>query len=252
MPLDSDAVQGNAQPFSSLIAASSLVAALLYVAGFAFRWNYYFNFGVQHLVYNLSFQSTLTASMEMIKKPLNLVLTAVTLTGTILIVNVIIYGMTKVAEWNPANRLGMMTASTVRLLGMKEKLVTDSIRAAAIFYAVYMLSSQMGYWQFQEHVKNTPGNKLPVVTAVIETEGKQNITLACGKDWKELPNLVGDAKLLGSIRDYHRTCSLDNTVWRLLYRDDKSIYLFASQSNDTVRPLTIVLPNTDKVFLVME
>lgn len=252
MSLDSDPVQAKSQPFSALIAASSLVAALLYVAGFAFRWNYYFNFGVQHLVFNLSFQSTLTASMDMIKKPLNLILTAVTLTGTILIVNLAITGMKKVAQSDSRNSVHRTVSATVRALGIERDLVTDSIRAAAIFYAVYMLSSQMGYWQFQEHVKNTPGNKLPAVTAVIETEGKQNISLACGKHWDELPNLVGDAKLLQSLRDYHRTCSLDDRVWRLLYRDDKSIYLFASQRDDKVRPLTIVLPNTDKVFLVME
>jgi len=250
--LDSDPVQGKSQPFSALIGALSLVAALLYVAGFAFRWNYYFNFGVQHLVFNLSFQSTLTASMDMIKKPLNLMLTAVTLTGTILIVNLGIAGMKKVARWDSENLVRKTASAAVRGLGIERDLVTDSIRAAAIFYAVYMLSSQMGYWQFQEHVKNTSGNKLPVVTAVIETEDKQNISLACGKHWDELPSLIGDAKLLQSLRDYHRTCSLDNTVWRLLYRDDKSIYLFASQSDDKVRPLTIVLPNSDKVFLVME
>jgi len=252
MPLDSETVQGKSQPFSALIAASSLVAALLYVAGFAFRWNYYFNFGVQHLVFNLSFQSTLTASMEMIKRPLNLVLTAVTLAGTILAVNLAISVMKKVAKWDSDKFFRKAAAGTVKLFGIERDLVTDSIRAAAMFYAVYMLSSQMGYWQFQEHVKNAPGNKLPVVSAIIESDDKQNISLACGKDWREFPNLIGDAKLLQSIHDYHRTCSMENTVWRLLYRDDKSIYLFASQNDDKVRPLTMVLPNTDKVFLVME
>jgi hypothetical protein len=237
------------------------VAALLYVAGFAFRWNYYFNFGVQHLVFNLSFQSTLTASMEMIKKPRNLALTALCLAGTVLIVNVLIEGLRAVARSQRPGRLRKFVGSAARMLGIENALVTDTVLAAAIFYAVYMLSSQMGYWRFKQDVLNSPQNNLPVVTAIIETDSKQELSLACGKEWKEmpkkpdlpnLPNLIGDPKLLRSIQQYHQTCTLNNTVWRLLYRDDKSIYLFASQTDDKVRPLTIILPNTDKVFLVME
>ena len=65
-------------------------------------------------------------------------------------------------------------------------------------------------------------NTLPVVSAIIQGEANQDIALACGKEWKGLPNLIGDAKLIRNIQDYHRTCSLGGTVWRLLYRDEKS------------------------------
>jgi len=46
----SEDISEKAQPFSALIKASSLIVAVLYLAGFSFRWGYYYNFGVQHLV----------------------------------------------------------------------------------------------------------------------------------------------------------------------------------------------------------
>jgi len=81
----SEDIAEKAQPFSALNKASSLIVAILYLAGFSFRWGYYYNFGVQHLVLNLSFQSILTASMEMIRLPRNLLMTTVSLVGTLLI-----------------------------------------------------------------------------------------------------------------------------------------------------------------------
>jgi hypothetical protein len=113
-----------------------------------------------------------------------------------------------------------------------------------------MLSSQMGYWQFKKHIVNSKENSLPVVTAIVQ--GDQALVVACGKEWNPATNFVGDGRLAREIQDYHRTCNLGDTVWRLLYRDDKSIYLFASEVDQTGRPLTLVLPNTDKVILVMD
>ncbi len=250
--MTSEEISENAQPFSALIKASSLIVAVLYLAGFSFRWGYYYNFGVQHLVFNLSFQSILTASMEMIRLPGNLLITAISLVGTLLLLNLAISALQRAGQLDHPGALRRAVAAIAKILGMENPLVTDSIRAVVIFYLIYMLSSQMGYTQFRKHVVNSTENTLPVVTAVIQGEAEQGIALACGKEWKGLPNLIGDAKLIRNIQDYHRTCSLEGTVWRLLYRDEKSIYLFASETKETGRPLTIILPNTDRTFLVME
>src|SRR5260370_27211087 len=101
---ESQATSGKSQPFGALIAASSLIVAVLYLAGFSFRWSYYYNFGVQHLVFGLSFQSILTASMEMIKLPANLLITTVSLIATLLIVNLVIFGIRRIGESNPTAR----------------------------------------------------------------------------------------------------------------------------------------------------
>lgn len=250
--MTSEGISESAQPFSALIKASSLMVAVLYLAGFSFRWGYYYNFGVQHLVFNLSFQSILTASMEMIRLPGNLLITTISLVGTLLLLNLAISTLQCAAHSDRPGPLRETTAAVAKILGMENPLVTDSIRAVAIFYLVYMLSSQMGYAQFRKHVVNSRENTLPVVAAIIQGEANQDTSLGCGKEWKGLPNLIGDAKLIRDIQDYHLTCSLQGTVWRLLYRDEKSIYLFASKSEANGRPLTIILPNTDKTFLVME
>jgi hypothetical protein len=242
----------KAQPFSALIAASSLLVAVLYLAGFSFRWSYYYNFGVQHLVFNLSFQSILTASMEMIRLPKNLLATVLSLAGSLILVNLLIEGIQRAGLSDRPGKLRSVVSMAARALGFENRLVTDSIRAVVIFYLVYMLSSQMGYMKFRKDVVNSKENTLPVVTAVIQGDGKQDVALACGKEWQPLTNVIGDAQLVRNIEEYHRTCTLDGTVWRLLYRDEKSIYLFASVPKTSGRPLTIVLPNTEKIVLVME
>jgi hypothetical protein len=180
--------------------------------------------------------------MEMIRLPKNLLITTVSLVGTLLVLNLAISGLRRAGRLDRPGALRNAVATATKTLGMENPLVTDSIRAVVIFYLVYMLSSQMGYAQFRKHVVNSRENTLPVVTAIIQGEANQDIALACGKD----------AKLIKNIQDYHRTCSLEGTVWRLLYRDEKSIYLFASEAEEKGRPLTIILPNTDKTFLVME
>jgi hypothetical protein len=43
----------KAQPFKALIAASSIIVAVLYLAGFSYHWSYYYNFGVHHLFFGL-------------------------------------------------------------------------------------------------------------------------------------------------------------------------------------------------------
>ena len=101
---------------------------------------------------------------------------------------------------------------------------------------------------------NSASNTLPVVTAVFEKNGTRNILLGCGERSDILPNIIGDAKNIRSIQEFNETCSLDSRVWRLLYRDDKSVYLFASDAPESVansRPITIVLPNNDQLMLLM-
>ncbi len=248
--MNSEEISDRAQPFKALLASSSLIVALLYLAGFAFRWSYYYNFGVPHLAFNLNLQAILTVSMEMIKRPLNLAVTGLFLGGSLVVVNLLTSAARRIARWQNPGKLLKPLAIAARIVGAENPLVTDCVRAFVVFYVVYMLSSQMGYMQFRKHIVNSKENTLPVVTAIVQ--GDQDLALACGKEWKASTNFIGNGKLAQEIQEYHRNCTSETTVWRLLYRDDKSIYLFASEAEAKGRPLTIVLPNTDKVILVME
>lgn len=239
-----------AQPFKPLIAASSLILALLYLAGFAFRWSYYYNFGVPHLVFSFSVQAILTASMELIKEPRNLMAVALVLIVSLVVVNLLISAARRTSQWQRPGKLQTLIAAVVRLLGFENALVIDCARALVVFYVVYMLSSQVGYSRFRKDIVNSRENLLPAVTAIVE--GDDNLPVACGKQWPTGTNFVGNGKLARELEQYHRTCTSETTVWRLLYRDDKSIYLFASETKPIGRPLTVVLPSTDKTILVME
>jgi hypothetical protein len=248
--LNNEEASGSTQPFKALIAASSFIVAFLYLAGIAFRWSYYYNFGLPHLAFNLSFQAILTVSMEMIKRPQCLLATAFFLGGSLVAVNLLLSAARRISRWQGPGKLRKTLATGVRMMGAENPLVTDCVRASVVFYVAYMLSAQMGYIQFRKDIINSKENSLPVVTAIVQ--GDQNLALACGKEWTASTNFIGNGRLAREIQEYHRTCTSDSSAWRLLYRDDKSIYLFASTAEAKGRPLTIVLPNNDKVILVME
>lgn len=254
--MNSTKVLEKNHPFAALIAASSLVVAVLYLAGFAYRWSYYYNFGVQHLVFNLNFQSFLITSMELIRQPANLLISALSLITSLLFVNFVLYLATYPTRKDHRGPLHKMATAGIRLLGLESPLVVDSIRALVIFYVVYMLSSDLGYATFQQHVINSPGNPLPAVTAIVGKNGKENgFVLACGERSDVQPDLIGNAERVRIIKKAYRTCNDETTKWRLLYRDDQAIYLFASQAAEHIkgrRPLTIVLPNANDVLLLME
>ncbi len=238
----------KAQPFKALAAAVTLISALLFIAGFAFRWSYYYNFGVQHLVYNLNVHAILFSSMEMIKQPWNLLATVLCVGGTLIIIDLLITGARHIAGWRDGGKVRTLLASVARQLGAENPLLTDCVRAAVLIYVVYMLSSQMGYNQFKKHIVNSE-NPLPRVTVILR--GEADAALACGKESKDM-SFIGNGHRIHELEEYHRTCTSEDSVWRLLYRDEKSIYLFASEKEPGGRPLTIVMPNTDKVILVTE
>jgi hypothetical protein len=89
------------------------------------------------------------------------------------------------------------------------------------------------------------------VSAIVQADEHETMTVACGQEWKT-PNVIGDLKLVREMQEFNRACTLKNTTWRLLFRDDKSIYLFASEADPRGRPLTIILPSSEKTTLVME
>jgi hypothetical protein len=253
--LDVAKLSEKVNPFAALIGVSSLLAALLYVAGFSYRWSYFYNFGVQHLVYKLGFQSFLITALELIRTPRNIVLVLLAIVVPVLVLNLLIAGVAKAADSN--KRSLRRAAIPFGSIGLQSQLVIDLLRAAVIVYATYRVASWMGYEAFQSHIRNDPRHPLPAVTAVFDAGGEgSRLSLACGGSAATLPPFVGDAKRLRELQTFHRTCNSGKITWRLLYRDDEAIYLFAAEPAENVasgkRPLTLVLPNRGTVSLVME
>jgi len=254
--VDPARIAEKTNPFAALIGVSSLLAALLYVAGFSYRWSYFYNFGVQHLVFKLNFQSFLIAALELIRTPRNIGLFLLAVGVPLLALNLLLAGVAKAAS--AKTRFVQGIALRFQWIGLRSPLLVDLLRAAVIVYATYRVASWLGYETFQSHIRNDPRHPLPAVTAVFDAgEGSANLALSCGAGPGSLPPFVGDAKRLQVLQSFNRTCnSGDKVTWRLLYRDDEAIYLFAAEAAGHVvhgkRPLTLVLPNRGAISLVME
>ncbi len=268
-------------PFGSLIAVSSLIAATLYVAGFAYRWSYYYNFGIQSIVWDFNVQSFLITAIELVRVPQNILRVLYGIILPLFILNFLIEQARRFSTLNlqgetapPAPARRTVLKEILKLLKKYLKNIlffllknvdlnspfnVDLLRMVLILYATYSLSSQVGYEQFQKDIIDSRNNTLPIVSAIVEEKSNgKTLAISCGsKDRLSWDNVgvIGSLKNIRELQEYHMTCSLEGAQWRLLYRNDKSIYMFASMPKDKIRsqrPLTIVLPNNDNTYLVLE
>lgn len=240
-------VASATQPFVALVSVLSLLIGLLYVAGFSCRWSYFYNFGMHHIVYETSIQFILVTAIELIRTPSNaaelLVRVAIpmlALTGALRIL------LTKRIQ---NTTFGVSFAS---VLGLRSALVVDSIRAAILVYTVYGFGQDVGYRLYKAHVIESPSNPLPAVTLLFDTTSASiPESLKCGAS--EPTVLIGDATRVAHIQDDHLTCTRPGSSWRLLYRDDKMLYAFATIPPGRIsRPLTIALPSSQKIAVLAE
>lgn len=252
----------KASPFGALIAASSFIAAILYVAGFAYRWSYYYNFGLQHVVYEFGFPVILMTAIELIRTPEHLWLFLVWVAFPLIVVSVLIgllgqgaRALIGLLEQGGRARLARVATSALRMVGLDSPLVADTIRALVLIYTTYMVSSHLGYLTYRSHVVDSSDNPLPTATVVFDRkEGEPMAPLACGTESRETP-VIGDARKLRQIQDGYRTCTGRGIAWRLLYRNSNVIFLFASEPKEVItdaRPLTVVLPVTASIQLILQ
>ena len=250
--------KNNPNPFAALIGVLSLIVALLYVAGFAYRWSYYYNFGVQHLVFKLNAQTFLVTAFELIRTWDAAGLLLVWVALPVFAVNVLLGALPKALESRRAWLRWIATHGTAAGLGTP--LFVDSLRAVVIVYGTYHVASTLGSEAFLNHIRIQPGHPLPAVTAVIGGD-KDNpiLALTCGAQpgAANLQGFIGDGQRLHDLQQFYRTCNRPGLVsWRLLYRDNEEIYLFAAEPGDAPgthrRPLSLVLPNRGNVALLME
>ena len=245
----------TAAPFGALIPASSVVVAVLYVAGFAYRWSYYYNFGMQHIVYHFSFSAILMTAIELVRpQHLHLILLVVVLPLVLLEVGIqLARRATTRVGWR---RAGRAIPVVVDMLGLDSPLVTGALRAIVLIWTTYSLGSHLGYTTFAQHVVNTPDNSLPPVTLLLDGKGGEGAAaLACGVAPGAGGVVIGDTSKLRQIQATYQTCSGRGATWRLLYRDSDIVVIFASLPRERgagARPLTLVLPATSALGLVTQ
>jgi hypothetical protein len=244
----------KSNPFGALLGVSSFIAAILYVAGFSFRWSYYYNFGVQHLIFQLPFQSFLITAIELVREPANMVLVFFFIILPVILVNGLISTVRRLSQTARSLYVGKPATIITRLFGLDSSLVIDGLRAFLIIYTTFMVSSHIGYTTFIRHTADSPHNPLPRVTLVFGgQEGDLSLPLICGSSGGPL-QVIGDAQKIREIQETHLTCSGKMVTWRLLYRDDNTICLFASEPKQVIkgrRPLTLVVPQNKSTVMVI-
>jgi hypothetical protein len=242
-----EAAKERVAPFASLLAVSSLVLALLLVAGFSYRWTYFYNFGLRDLALQAPTQSIAISALELIRTPRDALFTLAVVVLPFLTLNALL------------TFLPRLLPQASSLLGFENRLVADALRAVVLIYSAFWAGSQSGWAKFSSHVVENAGNTLPTVTAVLNPGSPESaLSFACkpsdftaaGAAQVAVPAVIGSPAAVRELRD-GLACNTPNTrSWRMVYRDEKFIYLFAT-GGGAVRPLTIVLPNNDKLVLVL-
>ncbi len=230
-----------------------MVVALRYLACFSYRWSYYDNFGVQHLVLQKSVHSVLMSAIELILDPRSASLTLIWVALPLLAQNSVFAVAASLPL--PAKRLRFVGLA-VKVFGFDSSFLRDVLRAAILMYGCFMVSSEIGSAAFRRDVADGPSNPLPRVTLLF-SRGPDDSASALGCGLSDLQNIrvVGDAEGLATIQRFRRTCDSDTMTWRLLYRDDKFTYVFASQPAELIagaRPLSIMVPNDTKALIIAQ
>ena len=236
----------RAQPFSSLIAVSSLLTAALFVAGFSYRWSYYYNFGVSQIVYGLTLQSFLIAATEMIREPASLSYTVPLLILAVVILELFL-AVIRILFLRILPHLSRKVSTFLLSSRFDYALAADCARGATLLFTIYALASSIGYSHFLTAIEDSPYNPLPLATTMLSSSSEVSF-LRCGAGFNEKSALIGDLKGFRDKMLTNITCSSQSTgSWRLLHRDSDFVYLFRSLKQNSLsgsKPLTIVLPSS--------
>ena len=246
-------------PFKALIAASSFFVLVLAVAGFSLRWNYYYNFGLQNIVIEAPLSSLAVSAVEIIRTPENI--------GTLLLLGLeflvpyqILLGL---LQWLSNSRHLVLKRSfeiAARFSGLDNALIPDIIRASLIVFVAFRAGGIAGSRDYLVNVVEAT-SRLPRVTAIANpaTDAAKTAPFPIACDTRPLLDrtpgaalaFVGDPQTVTQLKG-GIACSSDTQTWRLLYRYDRFAYLFLTVTQLGRRPETLVIPNGDRLTLVLQ
>lgn len=241
-------------PFKSLIAGWSIVVAVLAVAGYSFRWNYYYNFGLQSLVLTASVESLPVYAIELIRSPLFAVDVARLALLFVVPYRVVLLLLRRARE---ARRRSVRDTAgwLATALGLDNPLLREAITATLLILVAFRSGGNAGYRAYLANVVEST-SRLPKVTVVARSDSTAtSLPFVC--DTRTLKNdgaskdspFIGEPDAIESLVA-GRACSTTGWSWRLLLRDEKFLYLFATVQDGAIRPATLVLPNTDELAVV--
>jgi hypothetical protein len=257
VPLETS--ESKSTPFKALLAASSFFVLVLAVAGFSLRWSYYYNFGLQNIVIEAPLSSLAVSAIEIIRNPENI--------GTLLLLALILLVPFELAmwllRWLSSSRHPLMNQYSeiaLTISGLNNALVVDIIRASLIVFVAFRAGAIAGSRDYLTNaVEGT--SQLPRVTAIAnaaeESEKSMPFPVACDtrplldRTPEAAPAFIGDPQTIIRLKSAI-SCSSDSQSWRLLFRDDKFIYIFLAVPKIGRRPETLVIPNSNRLTLVLQ
>ena len=252
-----DQVEGNVgAPFKALIAASSVVVVVLAVAGYSYRWTFYYNFGLHSLVLSTPLSSIPLYSFELIRDSDSLI--DLVRFGLIYLlpfhVLLLVLAWARNAGWPAAQSIGR---AAQRLLALQYPFVVEAITAAIVVVIAFKVGGEAGYRSYKASaIEET--SRLPRVSLIFAADAPSNMTaIAC--DTRPLleripmpsPAFIGSLDHVSALTA-GGTCSADGESWRLLLRDDKFVYIFRTVTDARYRPATLILPNTGNTVVVLQ
>jgi hypothetical protein len=247
--MDKEAALGSA------LKGPALISAALFVAGFSYEWAFYYNFGVEHLARQLPALSTAIAAFEVVRNPWDalgaLLYVCVPLLAFAGILRAIAWGQQSVRR-----EIRAVADGFARVMRTGDGLIRDAIFALLLVYGAAIAGSSAGTHAYQAlAIENQ--RQLPRVTAIF-TDGQQPIV--CGQhqglaiptaEKSQLPSVIGEPAAVYDLRGGGACDLAGHRSWRLLYRDERFVYLFQTVlSTEAGRPITLVIPN-DHLTLIL-
>ena len=261
-PDESNEAQSGVKPFAGLLAPSSFAFAVLVVAGFSLRWSYYYNFGLQSIVLQAPIASLPVSAIEILRSPEHIGVLVWLAVKFLVPFQAVLFAV-RAARRSSRKRIARAVALVDGALMTDSPLVVETIRVCLIVYVAFAAGNEAGTGDYFHNVVETT-SKLPRVTAVLQRGGSDigktgNILpIVCDtrppleRTSTSDPPFIGAPEAIQLLRGGD-ACSSAERSWRLLYRDDKFIYLFLTVPTELgIRPPTLILPNSDNLTLIIQ
>jgi hypothetical protein len=241
-----------AGPFSTLVAAWSIVVVVIAVAGFSVRWNYFYNFGLQSLAVQTSVTALPLYATEILRRPEALLIT-LKLAAKYWLTFEILVAATRFLAKRSLSVTRIAAAIGPSPIGLAASV--DALRLGLLIFVAFLAGAAAGDEDFRASIVES--SVLPKITAIDTATGEHRLPFLCGAaDVPKPPSstaFVGDADLARLLTAAGSFCDSDKRSWRLLYRDKDFTYVFATVSKPLARrPETLILRNSDKLVVILK
>ncbi|ADW16776.1 hypothetical protein Despr_0600 [Desulfobulbus propionicus DSM 2032] len=239
-------------PFKALLSGWSLIVVVLSVAGYSFRWNYYYNFGLQSLVLSAPLESLPVYAIEIARNPRFFIDLLQLGLVYLLPCQLTLLALRRAADVEN-EKIRTATRFVVHALALDKPLLVDALLALLLLIVAFQAGGEAGYRAYLTNAAEGT-SRLPKVTVISRIDSKLpfigcNTSTFKKSDPSMTPRFVGEPSVIDSLMA-GKACTSEQWSWRLLLRDEKFVYLFATVKDPKERPETLVLPNSEDITLV--